>query len=246
MALQSITNINVDFCDKKYIMVNAKQNDKNSRFILVSCYNHGDFYPVNTGEHSVFVRCKKSDGYGVFNACSITDDKKILVGLTEQMLASAGICYVDLIVANRGSARLDPDTGEIVAVENASIISTMTFCIDVSETVVENSVIESSYEFDGFNAALEKAVTDYQEVIKLAKSYTSGGTGLRVDEEIDNAKYYYEKCKDNIAGNGVIGVKGGNETDYRRGNVNITAENVGAIPTVNIATVDEMKTYLGI
>lgn len=245
MALQSITNINVDFCDKKYIMVNAKQNDKNSRFILVSCYNHGDFFPVGA-EHSAFVRYKKPDGYGVFNACNLTDDKKVLVELTEQMLATAGICYVDLIIANRGGARLDPDTGKVTSLDSASILSTMTFCIDVSETTVDNSEIESAYEFDGLNVALEEALAHYQEVIQLAKSYTKGGTGLRVDEEIDNAKYYYEKCKDNIAGNGVIGVKGDNETDYRRGNVNITAENVGAIPTVNIATVDEMKTYLGI
>lgn len=363
MALQSITNINVDFCDKKYIMVNAKQNDKKSRFLLISCYNRGEFYPINTSEHSAFVRYKKSDGYGVFNACEITDDKKILVELTEQMLVSAGICYADLVIANRGGAKIDVNTGEIVAIDNASILSTMTFCIDVSETTVDNSEIESSYEFDGLNIALEEAMANYQDVVQSAKSWTVGGTGKRPnedtdnakyyyeqcrdkedsvsenaanakasetnaktymdaakiseanakayrdnaqtymnnaegymnnaktsetnaktsennakasetkaeeyrddaydysilaqryavggtgtveDEDIDNAKYYYEQCREVVIGNAVIGVKGDNETDYRKGNVNITAENVGAIPSVDIATVDEIKTYLDI
>lgn len=199
MVLQSITNINIDFCDKKYIMVNAKQNDKNSRFLLVACYNRGDFYPINKSDHSTFVRCKKSDGYSVFNACDITDDKKILVELTEQMLASAGICHVDLIVANRGSARLDPDTGEVVSIDNASILSTMTFCIDVSETAIDNSEIESTYEFDGFNATIEKITAEYQEVVRLAKSYATGNAGgIRDDEDTDNAKYYYEQSLENV------------------------------------------------
>jgi hypothetical protein len=363
MALQSVTNISVDFCDKKYIMVNAKQNDKKSRFLLVSCYNHGEFYPINTSEHSAFVRYKKSDGYSVFNVCNITNDKKILVELTEQMLASAGICYADLVIANRGGAKIDVNTGKIVAIDNASILSTMTFCIDVSETTVDNSEIESSYEFDGLNIALEEAVANYQDVILSAKSWTIGDTGKRPNEntdnakyyyeqcrdkevnisenatnaaksetnaksymdgaktseanakayrdnaqtymnnaegymnnakisetntktsetnaktsetnaegyknesydysvlaqryavggtnteeneDIDNAKYYYEQCRDAIIGNAVIGIKGDNETDYRKGNVNITADNVGAIPSTDIATVDEIKTYLSI
>lgn len=363
MALQAITNISVDFCDKKYIMVNAKQNDKKSRFLLVSCYNRGEFYPIHTSEHFAFVRYKKSDGYGVFNVCNITNDKKILVELTEQMLASAGICYVDLVIANRGGAKIDVDTGEIIAIDNASILSTMTFCVDVFKTTVDNSEIESSYEFDGLNTALEEAMANYQDVIQSAKSWTVGGTGKRPnedvnntkyyyeqcrekeanvsenaasaqisetntktymesaktsevnakayrdnaqtymnnaegymndakdsknsalnsetnaktymenaqtykdnaydysilaqryavggtnteeDEDIDNAKYYYEQCREAIIGNAVIGVKGDNETDYRKGNVNITADNVGAIPSADIATVDEIKTYLGI
>jgi hypothetical protein len=197
MALQSTINISIDFYDKKYIMVNAKQNDKNSRFLLVACYNHGEFYPINADEHSVFVRYRKSDGCGVFNICNITNDKKILVELTEQMLASAGICYADLIVANKGSANLDTDTGEVVAIDNASILSTMTFCIDVSESTVDNADIESSYEFDGFNSAIEKCLAEYSDVIQLAKSWAVGDTDKREGEDTDNAKYYYEQSNNN-------------------------------------------------
>lgn len=406
MSLQSITNINVDFYDKKYILINAKQCDKSSRFLSVTCYNRGELYPVSAGEHAAYIRYKKPDGYGVFNFCEINYQGKIIVELTEQMLATEGICYADLVIVNKGSANVNAESGEIV-VENSGILSTMTFCIDVSETPVVNSDIESSCEYKGLNEALEKAEAEYTEVVLTAKSYAVGGTSIRKNEDVDNAKYYYEQslansnsaatseanalasanaakisevnaktsetnasssatsastsatnassseiaskgyattaqnsmnsavdsatsastsaanaqnyyeqaerivnglsgafrpkgtityaelvtltangtvatgdlyhisdafttdesfrvgagtecvagtnvyytvdeCWDSLGGTTVVGVKGATETDYRIGNVNLTADNVGAIPAADIVTVDEMKNYLGI
>lgn len=195
MALQTTTNISVDFYDKKYILINAKQNDKNSRFLSVTCYNRGEPYSINSGEHSAYVRYKKSDEYSVFNFCDINAKGAIIVELTEQMLSSIGICYADLVIVNKGSAEIDENTGEIVAIDNSSVLSTMTFCIDVSETAVENSEIESSYEYDGLNDLLERAEAEYSDVVRMAKSYAVGGTDERVNEDIDNAKYYYEQSK---------------------------------------------------
>lgn len=91
MSIQSIININVDFYDKKHVLINAKQLDRGSRFLLVTCYDHGNVFPVNSGEHSAYIRYKKSDGNSVFNFCNINNQGKILVELTEQMLASSGI-----------------------------------------------------------------------------------------------------------------------------------------------------------
>lgn len=369
LALQAIANINVDFYDKKYISINTKQLDRKTRFLSITCYSHGEVCPLNSGEHSAYIRYKKPDGYCVFNFCDINPKGKILVELTEQMLAVAGLCYTDLVVVNKGSAVVD-ENGEIITVDNSGILSSMPFYVDVYETAFDNSEIESSYEYDGLNEALEKAEAEYSEVIRMAKSYAVGGTGERnnedadnakyyyeqskknstnaesymnsasnsataasksavdantyaqnsqtymgqakthmedakvsayesalsasasatsetnasksetnaqeymndasdfkdeaynysivskryavggtntvTDEEIDNAKYYYEQARNIVTGASVIGVKGNNESNYRTGNVNITAENVGAIPTDDIATVDEVKTYLGI
>ncbi len=217
MALQSITNINIDFYDKKYILINAKQYDKNSRFLSVTCYDHGEVYHVNSSEHSAYIRYKKSDEHSVFNFCEINHKGKILVELTEQMLASEGICCADLVVVNKGGANVDPDTGEIVSIDNASILSTMTFYIDVSETAVENSEIESSYEYDGLNTALEKAEAEYTEVIRLSKSYAVGGTGERVNEDTDNAKYYYEQSKKNAVNTETYMNAASNSADIAKG-----------------------------
>lgn len=198
MALKSITNINVDFYDKKYILINAKQLDKNSRFLSVTCYNHGEIYPINSGEHSAYIRYKKPDDYAVFNFCEISRKGQVQVELTEQMLASDGICYADLVIVNKGDASVDTETGEIVTIKDAMILATMTFCIDVSEAAVNNSEIESSYEYNGLNEALQKAEAEYTEVIQLSKSYAIGNAGgIRVNEDYDNAKYYYEQSLEN-------------------------------------------------
>ena len=191
MALQAIMNINVDFYEKKYILINAKQNDKKSRFLSVTCYNNGDIFPINSGEHAAYIRYKKFDNNSVFNFCEINSKGKILVELTEQMLAVEGICSAELVLVNKGSAKVDTNTGEIIGINNTGILSTMTFYIDVSETVVDNSEIESSYEFNGLNEALERAEAEYEEVARLAKSYAVGDAGgIRANEDTDNAKYY--------------------------------------------------------
>lgn len=200
MSLQTITNINIDFYDKKYISINAKQYDKNSRFLSVTCYNHGELYPINASEHSAYIRYRKSDNHSVFNFCDIDYRGKILVELTEQMLASDGICYADLVIVNKGNAIVDEKTGEIVAIDNAAILSTMPIHIDVSAIAAENSDIESSYEFNGLNTALEKAESEYTNVIRLSKSYAVGDAGgIRDNEDTDNAKYYYELSAANQA-----------------------------------------------
>ena len=364
MDLQSIIKVNIDFYNKNHVIINAKQYDKQSRYILFYCYNKNEFVRIDKSAYTAFVRYKKADGYGVFNVCTITDDGCVLVELTEQMLAADGLCCADLIIAKGRSLTFDPNNGSIIGGTNPNILSTMTFYVDVSETPIENSEIESSYDYSGFNKALEAVKDDISDVITIAKSYAVGdaggrrpnenvdnakyyyeqcrdketavsenasnaaksetnakaymdaakiseanakayrdnaytymdsaegymdeakdsrnnasisesnakaymenaqtykdsaydysvlaqryavgGTGTEEDEDIDNAKYYYEQCRDAIIGNAVIGIKGDNENDYRKGNVNITADNIGAIPSADIATVDEIKTYLGI
>lgn len=248
MSLQSIVDINVDFCDKRYILVNVKQYDKNSRVLSVTCYNRGEIFPINAGEHSAYVRYKKPDNNSVFNFCEINFKGKILVELTEQMLSTDGICYVDLVIVKKGDASVNADTGEIIVIDNAYVLSTMTFCIDVSETAVQNSEIESFYEFNVLNETLEKYEADYKEVVLTSKSWAVGDTGIRKGEDTDNAKYYAELALKNAYGGDsiVTGIKGSNESDYRNGQVTISAYNVGAVPVTDIASVDEVKNYLGI
>ena len=250
MALQSITNVNVDFYDKKYILINAKQDDRASRFLSVTCYNNGKICNINSNEHSSYIRYKKPDGYSVFNLCEINSEGKIIIELTEQMLASNGISYADLVIVDKGKAEINADTGEITAINSSSILSTMTFCIDVSNSAIDNSNIESTYEFNLLNTKLEEYWADFENVVKAAKSWAEGDTGIRENENIHNAKYWAEIAHRYVVGDIseklVTGIKGETENSYRVGFVTLTANNVGAIPVADIATVDEMKNYLGI
>lgn len=193
MALITTIDINVDFYDKKYILINAKQSDKNSRFLSVTCYNHGTLFPINSGEHSAYIRYKKADEHNVFNPCNIDIHGKVIIELTEQMLAVDGICYADLVIVNKGDAEVNANTGEITTIENGSILSTMTFCIDVSETAVENSEIESSYEYHGLSELLIKAEADYKNVVLSSQSWAVGNTGIREGEDTNNSKYYSQQ-----------------------------------------------------
>ena len=200
MALRTTTDIDVDFYDKKYILINAKQNDKKSRFLSVTCYNHGKLYPINSVEYSAYIRYKKADGHSVFNFCEIDGNRKIIIELTEQMLAADGICYADLVLVSKGKAEVKSDTGEIIAIDDTGILSTMTFCIDVSETAIENSEIETSKEFIQFNEALETYWADFEDVMKTSKSWAVGYTGIREGENTNNAEYYYKLSKSYAVG----------------------------------------------
>ena len=181
---------------------------------------------------------------------------------------------------------------------------------DVKKGSITSEYLEPNYLAD---IRLESAKAQASEInastyATKSQSYAVGGTGTRENEDIDNAKYYYQQSKeiseglkggllphgtvlfselpnianvgdgwmynvsdeftttsdfkegsgltipagsnvyktvdgywDVLAGSPVTGVKGANETTFQRGNVNITAEGVGAVAiggdtTENIAS----------
>lgn len=187
MSLEVVRQLNVDFHDAKYISINAKQYDRASRFILITCYNQGKLMSINNTSNSAYIRYRKSDDLGVFNSCEITNEGKILIELTEQMLAVAGKCLADLVIVTKNATiEIDKETSEI-SILDGSILSTMSFCINVIETAFDNTEIESSYEYDALNDLLIKATADYTHVINTVK----------ISEE--NAKISEENAKESEA-----------------------------------------------
>ena len=206
MELEVIKEVDVDFYDKKYILLNAKQNDKSSRYLLINCYNNGVFFPIDTN-YSVCVRYRKADDFGVFNSCEVTEDGKVLVELTNQMLAAAGVCHAEIVIIENESGfvgNITENIGEIIKSENSAILTTMTLHINVAENSFINTSIESSNEFSKLNELITRAERDYGYVMQscgisevnaeisaiTAKSYAVGETGKRDGENTDNAKYY--------------------------------------------------------
>lgn len=197
MSLQITTNINVDFCDNEYIMINAKQYDSSSRWISITCYNEGKLYNLNASKHAAYIKYRKADGNGILNSCAINYKGEVLVELTEQMLSVDGTCYAELTIVNKGSAMVNFNTGEIIAVDNTPILSTMAFCVNVYEASVDNSLIESVYEYEPntLNQLLEEANANYSEVYLSAKSWAVGHTGIRDGENTNNSEYWSEQSK---------------------------------------------------
>lgn len=174
MSLNIVREINVDFHDSKYIQVNAKQYDLASRFILVSCYNQGEFFPIHAFNHSAFVKYKKSDGNDVFNTCQINYEGKVLIELTEQMLAAIGTCYAELMILNNNPVETETrpvvnNTGDLV-INTDNILSTMNFCINVIANTVDHEDIESTSEYNALNELLVKATEDYKYIVSAAKA----------------------------------------------------------------------------
>ena len=182
MNLEIIKELKIDFYNTKYISINAKQHDIASRYILITCYNQGTVFPVDNISNCAYIRYRKADDFGAFNACEITEDGKVIVELSPQMLAVAGRCYADLIIVDNTSVVINSTTNE-VSVKNANVISTMTFCIDVSESAFDNMFIESTDEFNALNELLVKANADYTAVIAFCKDMAE-----RAKKSEENAK----------------------------------------------------------
>ena len=105
--------------------------------------------------------------------------------------------------------------------------------------------------------ASAKSASDYADNAandaKLAQIYAVGGSGIREGENEDCAKAYKEKAEQAAEEAGeyladlqsvqVTGVKGDNETSYRKGNVNLTADNIGAISVKQLSNenLDDIK-----
>ena len=154
-----IKEIDIDFYYKKNITIEGKQYDLLSRYILISCYNQGNFCKFYPDINSAYIRYRKPDGFGTFNKCTINSNGKILVELTEQMLASSGNCYADIIVLDDETLHRESgddtvfsinENGELILDNNRAIISTMNFCVNVVPTALNNSKIDSS-STDGNN-----------------------------------------------------------------------------------------------
>lgn len=217
MNIKTTTNIDVDFYDKKYILVNAKQLDRGakfldegvdsegneysrwldegSRFFSVTCYYQGNLITFNSGDHAAYIRYRKPDGYAVYNYCTIDRFGKIIVALTEQMLAAEGICVADLVVIDKGKAKVDSNNGEIINIDDTFVLSTMPIHIDVTETAVNNSEIESTYEFNLLNKNMETYWANFEDVMNTSKSWAIGEGDVRDDEGVNNSKYWSEQSK---------------------------------------------------
>lgn len=176
MGVQVFRDITIDFSNSRYIIINAKQHDSKSRFLRITCTNLGQKVSLNSADYSAFIRYKKSDGYNVFNKCILSTEGQIIFELTEQMLSTVGTSYADLVIVDLAKSNINDDLtimsadGRIIE-NNGSIISTMTFYINVLEKPLTDWDMESSNEFSALNDLLLKASKDYEYIVQTTKVY---------------------------------------------------------------------------
>ena len=172
-----VLEIAVDFINPSYNISRAKRLD-NSRYIVCTLTENGVPRGVKTNEVARF-RLQKPDKTYVYNDCELLEDGRVLITLTEQILAAEGNAVCDIQLTNE-------DTGIIYSTKN--------FIINIDRTAVDNGVIESSDEFDALNnlIATNKKLNDE---IKADENLRQSNEVARQQNETDRENAETERSK---------------------------------------------------
>ncbi len=147
-------------------------------------------------------------------------------GSTQSIDMSALVTQYEFADSGTIGFQVSTDGKVSAIVKNGSITSDKLEPDYLAKINVQASEAQASAE----SAAMSATDADYDA--KLAQSYAISGSGIREGEDTDNAKYYKEqaeKALSEMQAGSVTGVKGDNETEYRRGNVNIKPQDIGAL-----------------
>ena len=155
--MQVTKNITLDLLETgSPVIIKAKQNDRNTRYIAAHLYVGRLDYQVPSGTEIAF-RYKKPDGTAGFydalpdNSPAITvSGNTVTVELVEQVLTAAGCVHCEINMYNAASEKL----------------TTFTFEISVEESVLTDAEIISSDYYNVLTAEIAKAlqaVTDATE-----------------------------------------------------------------------------------
>lgn len=166
-----ISYITIDLSSyNNFDYVRAVQGDQKTRYIHITLLENQKPYVLS--DIKAVLRGTKPDGKTIYNNCGISDDGEIIVELTEQILAFAGIGKYEIALY---------DTDE-------SVITSFPFNIYVSPAQFNPETILSSDEF-----------TELTTNISKIKTVTDNAT--QIVEEMTNLKVSVEElektCSDN-------------------------------------------------
>ena len=132
MELLTIYEISLDIVKTNYVVIKAKQYDKNSRQLVIHCTNNGKQFVLDNSVRA-FVQMTKPDGT-IFNADCIVDqiNNVLKMSLTEQATNVKGVCEAELVMVESSTNQ---------------VLSTMIFNIIVIGALITQDDIISQTEF---------------------------------------------------------------------------------------------------
>ena len=166
-----ISYITIDLSSyNNFDYVRAVQGDQKTRYIHITLLENQKQYVLSDVE--AVLRGTKPDGKTIYNNCGISDDGEIIVELTEQILAVAGIGKYEISLYNT----------------DENVITSFPFNIYVSPAQFNSGTVLSSDEF-----------TELTTNISQIKTITDNAT--KTVEEMTNLKVSVEElektCSDN-------------------------------------------------
>ena len=163
--LKEITEISLKLRDEEInYLVSAKQGDRATRYVYAKIQNDdGTEYTIPDNCIAI-VNIKKPDKHFCYNECKI-ENNRVIIELTKQALAAAGTAHADIELRNE---------------QNALILSTQSFGIEIEQSMRNENAILSSNEM----TALEKKVQKYiDDLIETKKEALEVAEAVRIAEE---------------------------------------------------------------
>ncbi|MCM1295624.1 MAG: hypothetical protein NC311_08775 [Muribaculaceae bacterium] len=161
-----IPEVTVDLINDNYTRVTAKQMDT-ARYLLVTVTEDGT-KKVFRNPQEIDVRIRKPDGRSVLNEPVPIEDGRLLIELTEQILAVSGCAEMELSFTDKVTAK---------------IYSTKIIHMDIVSQVYPNDNIISSYEFDKLNKQREHLV-EIENQITESENIRKQNETIRCENEI--------------------------------------------------------------
>lgn len=182
--MQVTKNITLDLLETgSPVIIKAKQNDRNTRYIAAHLYVDGLSYPVPSGTEIAF-RYKKPDGTAGFydalpdNSPAITvSGNTVTVELVEQVLTAAGCVHCEINMYNAASEKL----------------TTFTFEISVEESVLTDAEIISSDYYNVLTAEIAKALQAVTDATEQAENAAQSAQEAADSAASINPSVYMQK-----------------------------------------------------
>lgn len=155
--------LSLDFCKSEFKTIKAKQYDKNSRFIKITCTENGKVKTLNTSAKCVF-KMLTPDGRAIYDDAIIEANGSILVELTETALAYSGT----------GEAEIN-----LFDLDSKALLSTKKFNIDIDGSVYPNDTVIATPEFN----ALTNMIFDVNESIETVNGFKDAENERKENEK---------------------------------------------------------------
>lgn len=198
MSFYERIKITLDYYNSNIVTINAKQHDKRARLVEITCTNHGQKIQLKNSEVSAFVRYKKPDNTYVFKACEIPDDSigVAMFELSGNMLAIPGECIADIMIINATNVdiRTINTVKKMQEIDN-SIISTMSFIVNVHPNPIADADIVSTNEYSALNNMLGKYANVSVSIENIERNVIST---IINDNESDTDSTYSSQKLDTI------------------------------------------------
>lgn len=181
MSVIKPQEINLDFTQNSYKDIVVKQNDIDSRSVIVTCTNNGIKCPLDRVTNICNIKMETPDGRAIYNPTTILSDGRVQIDFTEQMVLVGGKVDAEL---------------EIIDANSQQIIHTMNLYVVVVSNVYDNDEIVATPEFDALNEAL-LAVQDCSELVESVREIEENER-IREENEAQRAQEF-EQMKNDVA-----------------------------------------------